>query len=147
MRGFTLLELLISVAVIGIVSVLATSGFSSFRESVQLNEVQSQILGILRDARNRTLSSEKNTQYGVHFESTKVVLFSGSYYNPSASSNEIHTLPALVRISSINFGGDVDVVFARLTGAASVFGTTTIEIINNSAKARTITIISSGIAE
>jgi len=146
-KGFTLLEILISIAVISIVSVLVVSGFSSFRESAQLNEAQSQILGIFRDARNRTLSSEKNTQYGVHFETSRVVLFSGSSYNSDLPSNEPYLFPFLTRISSISLGGPVDIVFARLTGATSASGTVTIESISNTAKTKIITILSSGIAE
>ena len=147
MKGFTLLEILISIAVISVISVLVVSGFSSFRESAQLNEAQSQILGVLRDARNRTLSSEKNTQYGVHFETSQIVLFSGSSYSFGLTSNEPHLFPPITRISSISLGGPVDIVFARLSGSVSASGTITIESISNTSKTKTITIISSGIAE
>lgn len=147
MKGFSLLEILISIAVISVVSVLVVSGFSSFRESAQLNEAQSQILGNLRDARNRTLSSQKNTQYGVHFEASRIVLFSGSSYSAGSSLNEPHLFPPITRISSISFGGPIDIVFARLTGAASASGTVTIESISNTSKTKIITILSSGIAE
>src|SRR3989344_5087517 len=147
MKGFTLLEILISIAVISVVTVLIVSGFSSFRESARLNEAQSQILGILRDARNRTLSSEKNTQYGVHFENSRAVLFLGSFYNSGSASNEPYLFPPTTRISEIGFGGPVDVIFTRLSGSASASGTVTIESISNTSKIKTITIISSGIAE
>lgn len=145
--GLTLIELLISIAILAVVAILVTSGFNSFRESTQLNEAHSAILGMLKDARSRTLSSEKNTQYGVHFETSQVVIFSGSSYSSGFSSNEPYTLPSLARISSINFGGSADIVFARLTGSASANGTITIESFSNPSKTKTITIISSGVVE
>lgn len=145
--GFTLIELLISIAVIAVVAVLVVSGFSSFRESAQLSEAQSGILGVLRDARSKTLSSEKNTQYGVHFETSRAVLFSGSSYNAGSASNEPYILPPNTRISLINLGGPIDVVFARLSGSASVSGIITIESISNTSKTKTIAILSSGAVE
>ncbi|MEK7503170.1 MAG: prepilin-type N-terminal cleavage/methylation domain-containing protein [Patescibacteria group bacterium] len=147
MRGFTFFEFLISIAIISVISVLVVSGLSSFRESAQLSEAQSQILGVLRDARSRTLSSEKNTQYGVRFETSQIVLFSGSLYNAGSASNEPHLLPPIARVSSISLGGPVDIVFARVTGSASASGTITVESISNAAKTKTITILSSGATE
>ena len=146
-NGFTLIELLISMAVLAVVVILLTSGFNSFRESAQLNEAHSAVLEILRDARSRTLASEKNTQYGVHFETNGFILFSGNIYDSGSSSNEIYNFPSLARISSINFGGSVDVIFARLTGSASVSGTITLESVSNLDKTKTITILSSGSIE
>lgn len=142
--GITLIELIISITIISIMVILATSGFNSFRESAQLNEAQSVILGTLRDAKSRTLSGEKNTQYGVHFETNRIVLFAGSSYDSGSSSNEVYNLPSLARISSINLGGSSDVIFARLTGSASANGTITIESVSNPSKTKTITILSSG---
>lgn len=142
--GVTLLESLIGIAIVVVLITLIWSGFSSFRESAQLNEAHSVILGMLREARSRTLSSEKNTQYGVHFEPTQIVLFGGSSYNSGSASNEPYAFPPLARISSINLGGPMDVVFARLIGNASVSGTITIESVSNISKTKTITILSSG---
>lgn len=146
-KGFTIIELLVSVAIIGVVAVLLISGFNSFRESTQLNEAHSNILGILRDARSRTLSGEKNTHYSVHFEENQVVLFSGSLYVSGFSSNEVYSLPSLTRISSISLGGPTEVIFARLTGSASASGTITIQSTSNSSKTKTIIITSSGSIE
>ena len=145
--GITLIELLVSTAVIIVVVVLVMSGFNSFRESAQLNEAHSAILSALRDARSRTLSGNKNIQYGVHFETNQIVLFSGSSYSSGSSSNEPYAIPSLARISSINLGGSSDVVFTRLTGSASVSGTVVIESISNTQKTKTVTILSSGSIE
>lgn len=142
--GITFIELLISIAIITVLVILVISGFNSFRESAQLSEAHSTILGMLHDARSRTLSGEKNTQYGMHFETNQAVLFFGASYSSGSASNEPYTLPPLSRISSINLGGLVDVVFARLTGVASASGTITIESTSNPSKTKIITVLSSG---
>ena len=146
-NGFTLIELLISTAVIVVLVILFYGGFTSFRESSQLSEAHSVIVGMLRDARSRTLSSEKNTEYGVHFETNHTMLFLGNVYDSGSSSNEIYNFPSLARISSINLGGSTDIVFARLAGSASASGTITLESVSNPSKTKTITILSSGSIE
>ncbi|HEY4521564.1 MAG TPA: prepilin-type N-terminal cleavage/methylation domain-containing protein [Candidatus Paceibacterota bacterium] len=142
--GFTLIELLVSIAVVVVVSILVTSGFNSFRESSQLNEAHSAIISILRDARSRTLSGNKNTQYGVHFETNQIVLFAGSSYSSGSSSNEPYATPSLAKVSVINLGGSSDAVFTRLTGFSSASGTIMVSSISNPQKTKTITIFSSG---
>jgi len=142
--GLTLIELLVSIAVIAVVVILTTSGFNSFREFSQLNEAHSAILSALRDARSRTLSGNKNTQYGVHFETNQVVLFSGSSYSSGASSNEPYAMPSLAKIFSINLGDSSDVIFTRLIGFSSASGTIVVGSISNPQKTKTITILFSG---
>ncbi|MEK7559965.1 MAG: prepilin-type N-terminal cleavage/methylation domain-containing protein [Patescibacteria group bacterium] len=146
-QGFTLIEILVGIAITVVLTLVVWSGFSSFRDSSHVSETHSAVLGMLRDARSRTLSSEKNTEYGVHFETNRIVLFLGSSYNPGSSSNEIYDFPPLARISSINLGGALDVVFSRLAGAASANGTVIIESTANNAKNKTIIILSSGSVE
>ncbi len=142
--GFTFIETLISIAIIVVVAVIFSSALSLFKESGQLDESQSAIMGFLRDARARTLSSENNTNYGVHFETTQTVLFRGSSYNSLNSTNETYVFPSLVKISAISLVGGSDVVFQRLSGTTTNSGTVTLQSQNNTSRTRTITIYATG---
>lgn len=144
MRGYTLLELLIVIAIIVIVAILISGAFSSFRTNNSLVEADSNIIGFLNEARSNTLGSLNNNTWGVHFEQTKIVLFSGAVYNAADSANTPYPLPFDLQISAINLGGPTEVVFARLTGDASISGTVTISSRRNAAQNRIVTILPKG---
>ncbi|OGF62990.1 hypothetical protein A2926_04520 [Candidatus Giovannonibacteria bacterium RIFCSPLOWO2_01_FULL_44_40] len=143
--GFTMLEMLISFFIVAIIATILFVAFGAFRESNDLQSAQETIIGILRDARSRSVGSQDKKTYGVHFEATKAVLFKGSVYSASDSANEAYILPTLVKISSITLsGGAVDTVFSILGGTTTASGTVTISSQRDQSKTRTITIFSTG---
>lgn len=143
-RGIGFLEILISLAIVGIVITIVFVSFASLSESNELIEAHSAITGLLRDARAKTLSSQSNTTYGVHFEETKAVLFKGGSYNASLPSNETYLLPKRTKISSISLGGGADTVFERLTGRASPSGEVVVAARRNLSKNKTVFILQTG---
>lgn len=147
MKGFSLLEILFALGIMGAILVLLTSSLSDFRTINYLTESESTIVGILRDARAQTLSSVNKTTYGVYFEETKVVLFTGAAYTESALDNKEYILPPSVRMSTIGLGGTSEIVFARLTGRPSASGPIVISSRKNSAITKTITIGRSGVIQ
>ena len=146
MKGFTLLEVLISVAILAIVGTILISAFGSFRAAEDLREAHSNIIGLLKDARARTLSSDSNSGYGVHFETLRAVLFKGVAYSSSDPLNEIYNLPGSVQISTISLGGPVDTVFTRLLGTTTSSGTVILQSLRNSST-KVITIEPTGVVK
>ena len=146
-KGTNLLEILMVLAILSIVLALITVGLVNITKKSVLKEAEAGILGIVRDAKSRTLAGVNSSQYGVHFEANQVVLFAGTTYNASSPSNKVYTLPAGARISSINLGGASDIVFARLTGQVNPTGNIVVEETGNTASNITITILSSGITQ
>lgn len=147
-KGVTLIELLVSIFIIAVIATIFMSVFSTFRENSQLTEAHSAIVGVLKDARSRTLSSQNKSDYGVHFETAKAVLFKGNIYNSADASNEPYFLPTSVQIGPINLtGGAVDTVFTRLLGTTTASGTVTISSKRSGGPTRAITILSTGNAQ
>jgi hypothetical protein len=142
-RGLSTLELVIALSILLVITALITSGFSSFRKSTGLNDIVENGMSLLSEARSKTLSSEMASQYGVHFETTKMVLFKGTSYSAGAPDNEELAMPPGVEIASFS---NADVIFERLTGATSQNGTVVFRLISDPAKTRTITIQATGIA-
>lgn len=139
-------ETLVSIAVILLITGMGWYAFFSFRESYQLNQSIESVLGLLRDARTRTLSSDSGAEYGVRFTETRVTLFKGSFW---ATENEISdfVLPPVIRISAVNLnGGGSDAVFERLTGKTAS-GTIEFESRRESSKRGAIQIFASGLVE
>ncbi|KKS96738.1 hypothetical protein A3B05_00185 [Candidatus Giovannonibacteria bacterium RIFCSPLOWO2_01_FULL_43_160] len=148
MKGITLIELLVSISIIAVIATIFISAFSTFRENSQLSEAQSAIIGLLKDARSRTLSSQNKSNYGIHFETAKAVLFKGDIYNSADASNEPYFLPTAVQIGAINLtNGVVDTVFTRLLGTTTASGTVTISSKRTGGSFRVITILGTGNAQ
>ncbi len=122
-RGFTLLELLITMSVLVILSVAAIGDYSSYAGNSQLDAAAKGILFDLRNARERALNGESFLHWGIHFDGTNnnyqifssptnyadagTVILSTTYL----TSNVIFTTPAS--------GVTLDIIFNRISGATS----------------------------
>ena len=146
MKGFTLIEILITIAIAGIIMLIVTGAFSSATGIKALEKDTGVVLSLLEQARNQTLSAKGALVYGVHFEADKAVLFSGASYSSSDPSNVIEPINPLVQISTIALaGGGSDVIFKRLTGETDQSGTVTFSIVAGQTKV--ITIFTTGVAQ
>ena len=144
-RGVTLLEMLVAMGILVLAAVMISGVFSNFSDNGKLIEAQSGIIGLLRDARSRTLASESASNFGVHFQTDRAVLFRGDIYNSSDPANEDYVLSDRVEISAIALSGSAtESVFTRLLGTTTASGNITLRLINNPSKIRTITILPSG---
>lgn len=145
MKGFVFIELLV---VIGIFMLLAGMGLASFRffqNKMGLDETADQLVNILRLAQNRTLASEGQTSYGVHFAADTFTLFAGLSYNPASSSNQQYSLAKGLEIFNISLaGGGSDVIFNRLTGRTNQSGQASLRIAADPTQSRSIYISSAG---
>ncbi len=144
-NSFTLIESLIIFGIFIILTAITVPLFRFFEKETDLNNSTEEIINVLRLAQNKTLASEGDNQYGVHFESNKYVLFKGISYNPSATDNEIYNLSMRVEIYEIDLtGGGTEVIFDRITGVTSQFGKISLRLKDNISKIRQISINSSG---
>lgn len=126
-KGFTLLELALVLGIIAILLVVLFTTFASFGKQQGLVKDNALIIEVLRQAQSNTLNSKNSNQFGVHFGSTSIVLFTGSTYSAGASTNETYNLSGGVNISNISLnGGGSDLVFSKLSGGTENNGTITI---------------------
>ena len=134
--GFTLIEILVVVGIVGLVSYLVIIPFASFRDETLLDAAAEETLALLHEARGRTVSSDGAPQYGVHFESDKMTLL---------PDNKEVLLPNRLIISNISLAeGATTVTFKRLTGATDQGGTVTISLVSDNSRQRIIAISSAG---
>ncbi len=144
-RAFTIVELLIAIAVISVLFIIIVSAFSSFNRNASVVSSTQIVLSGLGEARTKTLASQGESVYGVHFGVDSVTLFKGSVYNVSDPENEEKKLPAQTTIGNIALqGGGSDVVFIRLTGATDQYGTVSVSEPSASVT-KTITIEQTGV--
>jgi len=143
--GFSFIEILIVIGIIGILSAIIIYAFSGLRDSFLLRGEKGRVISLANDARTKTLSSQNDTAYGIHFDADQAVLFAGGTYATGTIGNEVLLLDDRIEISSIDlFGGGSDILFKRLTGETDQIGTVEIQIIGNASSTEVITINSNG---
>ena len=145
--GITLVEVLVSISI----SVFILAGavgtyifFKNIRNTEALNNAGNIAKFRLEEARSLTLSSKDSSVYGVHFETSAVVLFKGNTYVAGASTNDVSSLGPYATISTSLNGGGSDVVFSRLTGETTQNGTITAAEVADPTKTITITLSQTG---
>jgi len=130
-RGISLVEVLVVIAIVGIIAAIVFPQFSKMKENQVIKNATAETLSAIEKARSQTLSSLNSSEYGVHFQSDKVIIFKGKVFSDSAIDNENIEIVSPANISSTNFsGGGANVFFNRLSGSPSTTGTITIDTTN-----------------
>ena len=122
-RGFTFVELLVVMAVIGIIATISTATFRAMYQKATLESGTSEVFDALTDARAKTLASQGSSVYGVHFSSTTVTRFVGDTYTSGASTNSVYTFESSILATSSIISAGGNVLFSRLTGISNATGT------------------------
>lgn len=147
-KGFTLVELVIIISILVLIIGFSASSFNLLNKSQALNKSADFVGTVLRQARSQTLSSKNISQYGVHFDTSQIVLFDGPTYNANNVTNIAFPLNYLVNISDVTLAGaGREVIFDRLTGDTSQTGTVKLILISNPSSAVTINISGTGLIE
>lgn len=145
-KGFTLIEIILVLAIIGILTVISLKAMAKFRNQAVLDATVEGVVSILREAQNLTLASKEDSSYGVYLEPSRIVLFQGDAYVEGDGDNVVSDLQNQIFISDVdlNSGGSV-IIFERLTGETLNWGTTTISVTSGSVDPRFIVVEKSGI--
>lgn len=147
-RGFTFIEILITTSIIAVIFGIIIFSFNGTKDRELLKKDTNSVVAVLDEAKSKTLSFKDSSQYGVHFEEFDVIEFAGTSYSSGDLQNQITNLDPAVHISSILLNGNsTDVIFDRLTGETSQYGTITLTLKNNPSVSKTITIYSTGVIE
>ena len=143
-KGFAILEILIVLAIMGLLLAVVVPSLKTMRNNQLLKAVASDVFSALDKARSQTLSSINFSEYGVHFESDEIVIFKGTVYSSSDASNENISVTSPASISDINLtGGAEGLYFNKLSGVPDKTGTITVSV---AAVSRIITISATGVA-
>lgn len=135
-RGITLIEMLVVVAIIGIIILVVLPQFAKMRENQVLKSATADILSAIDKARSQTLASVDSSEYGLYFQSDKAVIFKGTAYFATDASNENIDIISPANISNVNLAGSSgtsgELYFNRLSGSPSKTGTIIISVPSNS---------------
>jgi len=144
-KGITLAEVLLAIAIVGILATIVLPGFTKIKKIQILKSTTEEIVSVLEKARSQTLASLNSSSYGVHFETNRVIIFSGTAFSSDEVTNQVVDLISSATITNINLNNSAtDLYFNRLSGLPNTSGTITVEVPGISSK--TITISATGSA-
>jgi len=121
-EGFTLIEILIVIAIMAVLAALTIPVGVNFFVSQQLDTVVDEVMQVLRRAQLKGMTQERDSDWGIRFNSDTYVLFKGSSFaSRDPVFDEDFDLAGGITTSGIS-----EVVFAKFSGVPNVIGTITI---------------------
>jgi len=130
-QGFTLIELMITIAIIGALSLVGSIKFNQFRDDAIINAAAEELASQIRSARNMSMVGvvtegeviqdfEVNglPVYGVGVGGNSYFLFR-DYTKKGESDKTRENLENVVLEPTFNITGDTEIVFSRRYGEAS----------------------------
>lgn len=145
-RGFTLIEILVVIGILGIITAISVTAFSNMYKVSVLRAGGSEVYDALVASRSKTLASKSDIVYGVFVSSTTVTRFAGGTYISGTATNRSYSFEGGVRATSTLITSGTPIVFTRLTGAPSIQGTIYVHNLDGTSTT-TIVIHRSGLIE
>lgn len=142
-----MIEMLMVVAIIGILVAVVLPQFSKMKENQILKNTVGDITSVLHTAQAQSLASVNSSEYGVHFQSDKMILFKGKVFSSNAVDNKTTNITSPAVISNVTINGvsgtSGDIYFNRPSGTPSNSGVNTVTI-STSSYSKIITISPTG---
>jgi prepilin-type N-terminal cleavage/methylation domain-containing protein len=139
--GFTLIEVLLSVSIIGMLAGISLPVYESFIRRNDLDLASQQLAATLRRAENYARSVKQDSAWSVEIQGSGVTLFQGTNFaTRNTVYDESFSIPA-----SITPSGLTEVQFAKFTAFPNTTGSITLSSTTNST--RTVTLNAKGMVD
>jgi len=149
-NGFTLIELIVTLAIITVVSVVMFTSLFGWKNQTDLVNVTKQVGALLREAASNAMTQENGTAWGVHFDNATnttpfYALFASSTYSTSSVIGS-YPLPASVGYLTSTFpvGSTEDIAFDPVSGDASASTSIGLYLLGDPTQSSTISVASTG---
>jgi prepilin-type N-terminal cleavage/methylation domain-containing protein len=144
MKGFTLPELLITIAIIVIISAAAIPIYGNLQVKSQINESTSLIIQTIRTAKEKSMVRVNSSGHGVWFAADSFTLYAGSSYTGRDTDyDRRQEVDPSVTIATTLPGGEIN--FSKSFGEPDSVGDITLT--HDTGEVRVIDINSLGVVE
>lgn len=157
-KGFTLLEVVITVALLGAIFFTASYGLSAFQRSFAAQSVDRELTSAISTASRRARMGMNGESWGVYIpydintrSATTITLFHGSSYAARVvADDQTYSINKNAKFLFVDFSGDLadtgndhEILFHSLSGDTSQYGSVVVEWYG---KQRTVSIDPDGFA-
>lgn len=126
--GFTVIEVLLVVALLALLGTLAAPVYQTFQVEAQLDTALDEVSGALHATQLAAMSGIDDTSHGIHFEADTFTRFTGTTYTAADLENSVTVLPPQITLSS---GLGTDLIYTGAEGVPSSTGTITLSSTSN----------------
>ena len=94
-EGFTIIEILIVIAIMAILGAAASPLYSNFLVRTYFRNKTNELVASLRTAQLNTIAGKEGSRWGVHISSSEIIMFKGaSYVVPGTAFDYKYSIPA-----------------------------------------------------
>jgi prepilin-type N-terminal cleavage/methylation domain-containing protein len=141
LQGFTLIEIMLSMACIAIIAGMSIPAYSSFQVKNDLDTASVSLATSLRRAQALAQSGSGDSMWGVYTATGSILIYKGSRYATRDTSQDEVTIIS----PTITATGLKEITFGKVWGMPNATGTTTLTSLRNDI--RTITINQKGMVD
>jgi len=121
-KGFSLIELLLSICILFLLFTFVNNGFLKQQRNMEFEVVVDNLYNQLYEAREHSRNFKDGNVYGVYFETDKYIGFKGTTYN-STGVIATYNLPAFLQITNLSLNGvGNEIIFEKNTGKTNNYG-------------------------
>lgn len=148
--GFTIIELIIVLGLVGLIVSLGTSGYQLWQRNIHLNNVRDEIKSSLFRAQQLATAAAKGDPWGVHLATDSYTIYKGNFYNEVDPDNMTWQLDGVVIIEPYRSFDDgagsttADVLFDKFDGQTINTGTISLSPVSDPSLIKTIQVEAPG---
>lgn len=121
MKGFTLLELIITVGILAVLGAASFNFYYNFQLDVKIDEEANHIYSILRQTQAKAISGEEGLKWGTRFVNPQsgehyYSVFQGASYE-NGTTTDTYYLSAGVEFTNPSASSTLDVIFNKRSGS------------------------------
>lgn len=144
MKGFSLLEIIISIAVAAILLTIVTTSFRTAQIKKTQDGISQSILASLEEQKANSQAGKDGSSHGIKFNTNEHILFKGISYSESSVDNKIFSIDPQFQINETILNSDNVIYFSKLNGDSNETATITISHISNKVPPQNLIIEKSG---
>lgn len=117
--GFSLLEVIVVIGIVGLLATISTSVYSSFKAHENIEIATTSVVEAIRYAQSNSQAGKGDSSWGVEIIPTSVIIFKGTSY----SSRDVSADQSLDFSSGVVASGLSEIIFSKITGTTVNTGT------------------------